>query len=48
MSKVNTYLGGVLSWKRDEIGQMNIMYYVNKFELVRHYWAGYFGLIAKV
>lgn len=48
MSKVNTYRGGVLSWECDEIGHMNVMYYVNKFELAGHYLAGCFGLTHQI
>jgi len=42
--KINTYRGAVLSWECDEIGHMNVMYYVNKFELAGRYLNGCLGM----
>ena len=46
--KINTYRGGVASWECDEVGHMNVMYYVNKFELASNYLNGCFGITRKV
>jgi acyl-CoA thioester hydrolase len=46
--KINTYRGAVLSWECDEIGHMNVMYYVNKFELAGRYLNGCLGMSKQV
>ncbi len=42
--KINTYRGAALSWECDDTGQMNVMYYVNKFELAGRYLNSCLGI----
>ena len=47
MKKLVTYRGSVLNWECDNVGHMNVMYYINRFEMSSKYLLSAAGLTAK-
>ena len=47
MANLITYRGSVLNWECDNVGHMNVMYYVNRFEVAGRYLMSSVGLTAK-
>lgn len=48
MKEFSTYSGAVLNWECDSNGHMNVMYYINKYELAGRVFSLKLGLSKKV